>query len=109
MMIELDMNITKVKRNQALEILRRAKLMPDKFTAHRNHTFTARYLRDRAEAFESADEFEARLEKSDCRIAILKRPSPRLDRGKYISLKFTFAVFNPGVPATVERPLAKAS
>jgi hypothetical protein len=106
-MIELDMNITKVKRNQALDILKRANLFPDKFTAHRNLTFTARYRRDRAATFQSADEFEARLEKADYRIAILKRPSPKLDRGGYITLQFTFVIFNAGFAAG--RPLAKAS
>ncbi|MCB9456713.1 MAG: hypothetical protein H6671_12065 [Anaerolineaceae bacterium] len=106
-MIELDINITKVKRNQALAILRRANLIPDRFTAHRNRTFTARYLRDRAPVFQSADEFETLLEKADCRIAILKRPSPKLDRGRYITLQFTFAIFNAAVPAGLH--LARAS
>lgn len=108
-MIELDMNVTKVKRNQALALLSRADLIPDKFTAHRNRTFTARYLRDRAAAFESSDEFESRLEKVDSRIAILKRPSPKLDRGRYITLQFTFAVFNPAALRSDLPPrLAKA-
>lgn len=106
-MIELDMNITKVKRNQALAILRRANLTPDRFTAHRNRTFTARYLRDRASVFQSVDEFESLLEKADCRIAILKRPSPKLDRGRFITLQFTFAIFNPAIPTGLQ--LAKAS
>ncbi len=106
-MIELDMNITKVKRKQALAILRRANLIPDQFTAHRNRTFTARYLRDWTTAFQAVNEFESLLEKADCRIAILKRPSPKLDRGRYITLQFTFAIFNPAIP--MGNQLAKAS
>lgn len=91
--IEIPPVLTRVPRKQALEILQRARLSPDRFTAHRNGTFTARYLRDREAVFPSHDDFEWQLEKADQRMAILKRPSPKLDRGRYMTLQFSFATF----------------
>ena len=82
---------THVTRRNALEILGRARLYPDRFTAHRNGTFTARYLRDKEPMFQSHEEYEGQLEEADQRVAILKRPSPKLDRGRYVTLQFSFA------------------
>jgi hypothetical protein len=90
--IEIPSNLTKVKRDEALKILSQAKLPPDRFTAHRNGTFTARYLREWEKAFAS-DHYEQQLEKADARVAIYKRPSPKMDRGRYITLQFAFATF----------------
>ena len=90
MKIEIPLLLTRITRKQALEFLQRARLSPDRFTAHRNGTFTARYLREREDSFQP-DEFEIQLEKADQRVAILKHPSPKLDRGRYVTLQFSFA------------------
>jgi len=92
-MIEAPSFLTRVPRKKALEILQHARLYPDRFTAHRNGTFTARYLRDREPKILSLEEYDVLLEDVDQRVAILKRPSPKLDRGRYITLQFTFATF----------------
>ena len=91
-MIEIPAFFTRVPRKQALNILQQARLYPDRFTAHRNGTFTARYLRGRELMFLSAD-YETQLDTTDSRVAILKRPSPKLDRGRYMTFQFTFATF----------------
>jgi hypothetical protein len=91
--VETPSILTRVPRKKALEILQHARLYPDRFTAHRNGIFTARYLRDREPIFQSLDEYESQLESADQRVAILKRPSPKLDRGRYMTLQFTFATF----------------
>jgi hypothetical protein len=91
-------------RKQALDILSRARLSPDRFTAHRDHTFTAHYLRGRELIFMS-DEFEGRLDSADKRVAILKRPCPKMDRGRYITLQFAFAPFEIESPR--ENPAPK--
>lgn len=90
MKIEIPTSFTRIPRRQALEFLQNARLMPDRFTAHRNGTYTARYLRARDLAFQN-DECDMLLEKADNRVAILKRPSPQLDRGRYVTLQFSFA------------------
>lgn len=87
---ELPPHLTRIPRKQALDILQRARLMPDRFTAHRNGTFTARYLRGRELVFLS-EEYETQLDSTDKRVSILKRPSPKLDRGRYMTMLFTFA------------------
>ncbi len=93
MKFEVPPILTRVPRKTALAILQDARLYPDRFTAHRNGTFTARYLRDKETIFKSHDEYENMLESADQRVAILKRPSPQLDRGRYVTLQFTFATF----------------
>lgn len=93
MRIEIPTAFTRIPRKQALEFLQTARLMPDRFTAHRNGTFTARYLRARELVFQS-DECDVQLEKADNRVAILKRPSPQLDRGRYVTLQFSFAALS---------------
>lgn len=93
-MFEHIPSMTHVPRRQALDVLQRAHLMPDRFTAHRNGTFTARYLRDEALLKTPADHFESQLDSADRRVAILKRPSPKLDRGRWVTLQFTFATFS---------------
>lgn len=92
MTFEPPPHLTRVSRKQALAILHSARLMPDRFTAHRNGLFTARYLRGRELVFLS-DEYESQLDSADKRVSIIKRPSPKLDRGRYITLQFTFAIF----------------
>lgn len=91
-------------RQQALDILSRARLSPDRFTAHRDRTFTAHYLRGRELIFMS-DEFEGQLDSADKRVAILKRPCPKMDRGRYITLQFAFAPFEVESPR--ENPAPK--
>lgn len=93
MKIEVPTLLTHVTRTKALDILQSARLYPDRFTAHRNGTFTARYSRDREVIFQALEDYEAQLEKADQRVAILKRPSPKLDRGRYVTLQFSFATF----------------
>ena len=90
MRIEIPSTFIRIARKDALTFLQNASLMPDRFTAHRNGTFTARYLRDRELEFQS-DECDTLLEKADNRVAILKRPSPKLDKGRYVTLQFSFA------------------
>jgi len=88
MLIEIDHALyTKIKRDDALNILKQAQIAPDKFTAHRDGTFTARYERDRQHDFQNLS-YEARLESADHRVAIFKRPSDALDVGKYVTLRF---------------------
>jgi hypothetical protein len=92
-LIEIPSLKERVSRSQALATLRQANLLPDRFTAHRNGVFTAKYLRGRELVFLS-DEYETKLESADRRVAILKRPSPKIDRGRYITLQFAFAPFS---------------
>lgn len=91
-MIEIDTaRYARVTRGRALKLLEAADLAPDKFTAHRNGTFTAKYKRDRQPIFAS-HRYEERMEDAGNHdVAILKRPSPRIDRGPYITLKFAMA------------------
>ncbi len=91
MMIEIiSQRYTRVGRAQALKMLEDAQLKPDKFIAHRDRTFTAKYEKGRAGLFGSLA-YEARMEQSaDQHLAIFKRPSPKLDRGPYVTLRFSF-------------------
>ena len=62
-MIEIDTaRYARVTRGRALKLLEAANLAPDKFTAHRNGTFTAKYKRDRQPIFAS-HRYEERKEK----------------------------------------------
>lgn len=94
-MIEIDTaRYAKVTRNRALQILEGADLKPDKFTAHRDRTFTAKYLRSRQSLF-NTQRYEERMEVvGDKSVAIFKRPSTRMDRGPYITLKFAVAALD---------------
>lgn len=86
-MIEIDTHrYAKTDRAAALAILEKAQLLPDKLIAHRNRTFTARYHRDQAAVIS-----DARIESVDHRVAIFKRPSAGLDRGRYVTLTFALA------------------
>lgn len=76
-----------VTRGKALQMLERAELKPDKFTAHRDRTFTAKYRRDRLPMF--SQRYEERMESaSTSGVAIFKRPSSQIDRGPYVTLQF---------------------
>ena len=87
-MIDIDTTLyQKVPRGKALAILEQAKMTPDDFTAHRDGTYTARYLRDRNDTLRTLG-IEDRMERADRRVAILKRPSDALDRGRYVTLRF---------------------
>lgn len=88
-MIDIDSSrYAKIGRTRVLQILEHADLKPDRLTAHRNRMFTARYLRDRQPAFTNK-RYEERMEiAADNTVAIFKRPNTRLDRGRYITLKF---------------------
>lgn len=91
MMIEIDRTrYSRVKRDAVLRILEQAEIKPDKFTAHRDKTFTARYTKDRLDTFSSL-RYESQMEAVDNRIAILKRPNQKMDRGRYVTLKFAVA------------------
>ena len=98
-MIDIDTKrYMKVARGDALAILEQAKMIPDDFTAHRNGSFTARYLRDRTATLRTLG-MEERIENIDPRVAIFKRPSDKLDRGRYVTFKFAVAsVRAPGLP-----------
>lgn len=86
-MIEIDSTrYAKVGRGTVLAILAQAQVTPDKFTAHRNRTYTARYLRDRNTKLNIGE-----IEAIDQRIAILKKPSEKLDTGRYVTFKFAMA------------------
>jgi hypothetical protein len=91
-MIEIDhTRYTKMSRQHALAFLERAELAPDKFIAHKDKTFTAKFRRRRKKMFQTHS-YEERMEKiGDHRLAILKRPNVKLDRGPYITLRFAFA------------------
>jgi hypothetical protein len=87
-MIDIDTNrYAKVGRGDVLALLEKAQATPDTLIAHRNGTYTARYLRSRK--FTSND--EAKIEAADRRVAIFKRPNERLDRGRYVTLTFALA------------------
>jgi hypothetical protein len=90
-MIEIDIaRYTKISRKNALAMLEQAQLTPDKFIAHKDKTFTAKFRRKRKTMFQSHG-YEDRMEKAgEHRIAILKRPSVRIDRGPYITMRFAF-------------------
>lgn len=82
---------SKITRQKALTVLESADIKPDKFTAHRDRTFTARYLRSRIDLFKS-NKYEEQMEiAADNAVAIFKRPSKGIDKGKYVSLRFGFA------------------
>lgn len=90
MLIELDTTrYAKIRRKDVLAILERADLKPDALVMHRNRLFSARYLRSRNLDFKPG-QVEARLEATDHRVAIFKRPSRR-DRGRYVTLQFAVA------------------
>ncbi|MDX1993986.1 MAG: hypothetical protein SF029_16495 [bacterium] len=87
-MIDIDRNrYAKVGRGDVLALLEKAQVTPDTLIAHRNGTYTARYLRSRQ--FTPHD--EAKIEAADRRVAIFKRPNERLDRGRYVTLTFALA------------------
>ncbi|MBC7870533.1 MAG: hypothetical protein H7Y09_06810 [Chitinophagaceae bacterium] len=89
-MIEIDITrYAKVGRADVLALLESAQMTPDGLIAHRDRSFTARYLRDRSAHFES--EYESKMEAADRRFAIFKRPNKRLDRGRYLTLTFAMA------------------
>lgn len=93
-MIDFDSTrYVKVPRGDALAILSQAKMEPDDFTAHRDGSYTARYLRDRSTTLQTLG-IEERIEKVDPRVAIFKRPSEALDRGRYVTLRFAVAKAN---------------
>jgi hypothetical protein len=95
----------KLPRGAALAILLRAGFAPDQFVAHRDGTYSAFYLRERQDQVVTPD-FEARLEIIDRRVAILKRPSPAIDRGQYLTVRFAIAsAVTLGI--TIEAPLAR--
>lgn len=86
-MIEIDSSrYAKVGRGIVLAILEQAKVAPDKFIAHRNRTYTAHYLRDRKPNLDISA-----IESIDKRIAILKKPSDKLDTGRYVTFQFAMA------------------
>jgi arsenate reductase-like glutaredoxin family protein len=91
-MIEIDATrYSKMTRKRALALLERAELTPDKFIAHKDKTFTAKFRRKRKETFKDFH-YEERMEKmGEHRLAILKRPNVRIDRGPYITMRFAFA------------------
>ncbi|MFN8375442.1 MAG: hypothetical protein U0694_21520 [Anaerolineae bacterium] len=91
-MIEIDHSrYTKISRKNALALLEQAELTPDKFIAHKDKTFTAKFRRKRKSMFQSQS-YEERIENAgEHRIAILKRPSVRMDRGPYMTMRFAFA------------------
>lgn len=91
MIIEVNsQRYARAGRAQALKMLEDAQLKPDKLIAHRDRTFTAKYEKGRAPLFGSLA-YEARMEQNaDQHLAIFKRPSPKLDRGPYITLRFSF-------------------
>ncbi len=101
MILDIDMTrYVKVARGDALAILEQAKMIPDDFTAHRNGSFTARYLRDRTATLKTLG-MEERIENIDPRVAIFKRPSDKLDRGRYVTFKFAVASTRAlGLPET---------
>lgn len=79
----------KIKRDDVLNILEAAELKPDQFIAHRNNTFTAKFLKAKLPSL-TKNRYETRLEEqSEHDLAIFKRPT-RLDRGKYVTLNFGF-------------------
>jgi hypothetical protein len=90
-MIEIDITrYTKISRKNALALLEQAELKPDKFIAHKDKTFTAKFRRKRKTMFQSHG-YEDRMEQAgNYRLAILKRPSVRIDRGPYITMRFAF-------------------
>jgi hypothetical protein len=100
MLVEIDSSrYAKIARSRALAILERADLKPDRFTAHRDRSFTAKYLRDKQPLFTS-HRYEERIEiAADNSVAIFKRPNKRTDRGRYITLKFAVAALDDlGLP-----------
>ena len=89
MMIDIDKTrYIKVKRDEVLALLERAGIAPVKLVVHRDLTYTARYPRGADNQFDAA---ETKLEMLDNRVAIFKRPSKKLDRGSYLTLKFAIA------------------
>lgn len=91
MLIEIESNrYSRVKRAEALHILEQAKISPDRFVAHRDRTFTAKFERKRLDLFKSLD-YEDRMElAAHHSVAIFKRPSQKIDRGPFITLRFGF-------------------
>lgn len=86
MLIEVHSDqYTKPRRDDVIAMLTQARLKPDKLVAHRDRTFTASFLRDRAGSIRTQS-----IETLDNRVAILKRPEPKIDRGRYITLKLAF-------------------
>lgn len=81
----------KIKRDEVLNLLESIDLKPDQFIAHRNNTFTAKFLKAKLPSLKQ-NGYELRLEEqSEHDLAIFKRPT-RLDRGKYVTLNFGFVV-----------------
>ncbi|NWF71081.1 MAG: hypothetical protein HXY40_18515 [Chloroflexi bacterium] len=91
-MIEIDTSrYSKISRGRALALLANAELIPDRFIAHKDKTFTAKFRRTRKGIFQS-HHYEERMENGgDHMLAILKRPNVRIDRGPYITMRFAFA------------------
>lgn len=91
-MIEVNLTLyAKMSRKNALALLDEAELTPDKFIAHKDKTFTAKFRRKRKRMFQSHS-YEDRMEEvGEHRVAILKRPSVGIDRGPYITMRFAFA------------------
>jgi hypothetical protein len=89
MIIDIDVNrYTKITRGRALKLLAKAELVPDRFIAHKDKTYTAKFKRERRSLFQSSG-YEERFETaSGHRVAILKRPNYTLDRGPYVTLRF---------------------
>lgn len=121
-MFQVDvMRYRRLKRNDVLGLFTAIEMEPDQFIAHRNHTFTAKFLKTRLAILNDAN-FEARLEnRAEHGLAVFKRPT-RLDRGKYVTFRFGFVAIerlgiqlhqesngdNP-VPMQIEGDLALAS
>lgn len=88
MPIDIDLKrYTKITRGRALALLAKAELTPDKFIAHKDKTYTAKFKRGR-NLNGAADRVE---QVGGHVIAILKRPNPRFDRGPYVTLRFAVA------------------
>lgn len=97
-MIDVDISrYSKIGRADALALLEQAQLAPEKLIAHRNRTFTARYHRDQVARLS-----DAVIEALDQRIAIFKRPSAGLDRGRYVTLTFALADIAPAAQAEAD-------
>jgi hypothetical protein len=108
-MIEIDSRLyKKMSRKNALALLERAELAPDKFIAHKDKTFTAKFRRKRKRMFQTQG-YEDRMEQfGDYQLAILKRPSVRIDRGPYITLRFAFAALDTLGVDKIKLPTKKA-
>ena len=90
MLYEIDQaRYVKVSRNSVLKLLERAGVKPDKFTAHRDHSYSAKYRKRKGVL--KPTEYEDLIEQASHHdIAIFKYPNRKVDKGWYVVLRFGF-------------------